>query len=476
MTHPSPTSTGPSRKRNQQQQQKQDETIQQHTTPLLDVVPVKRRRSSAASTDEPEVTLGEHITVEEQHKLLDGAPQTELFLVTIKTRDELKKSTDVMREAEILDKLLLQLKEKQQETRDDGDVAWGHEFAALDSLRRFIKHHPDQARRQLENNVLYKLVLPAALSLRSAMARNALLCMQELILGLKTETITHFDAILPVLLNRACSEKQFLKDLARDVLETALQAGGDEEFLNTLLTTSMTEKNAQIVSVAGLYVTKCIIRMDRELLRAFVLEKRSSFFDEMAVLLNCKVVECKTATRRSCQHTRRVIGNEEFVALVKEKLSGTALSDILTASEMRKGAKPGHAKPNIRERMLQLKKQQQQQKKVQSGGNDIAVIVVAPPPPRIRSSSTQASPSVKYAVNTETDERVAIKVLDKEKIQKQNMGAQIKKEISIMKMVRHKHVVVLKEVLASRTKIFIVLELITGGELFDKIVSEGRHV
>lgn len=81
---------------------------------------------------------------------------------------------------------------------------------------------------------------------------------------------------------------------------------------------------------------------------------------------------------------------------------------------------------------------------------------------------------VKYAVNTETYERVAIKVLDKEKIQKQNMGAQIKKEISIMKMVRNDHVVKLKEVLASRTKIFIVLELVTGGELFDKIVAEGR--
>ena len=81
---------------------------------------------------------------------------------------------------------------------------------------------------------------------------------------------------------------------------------------------------------------------------------------------------------------------------------------------------------------------------------------------------------VKFATNTENGERVAIKVLDKEKIQKQNMGAQIKKEISIMKMIRQKHVVVLNEVLASRTKIFIVLELITGGELFDKIVSEGR--
>lgn len=36
---------------------------------------------------------------------------------------------------------------------------------------------------------------------------------------------------------------------------------------------------------------------------------------------------------------------------------------------------------------------------------------------------------VKYAVNTETGQRVAIKILDKEKIQKQNMGAQIKKEV-----------------------------------------------
>ena len=34
------------------------------------------------------------------------------------------------------------------------------------------------------------------------------------------------------------------------------------------------------------------------------------------------------------------------------------------------------------------------------------------------------------------DRRVAIKILDKEKIQKQNMGPQIKKEISIMKMVK----------------------------------------
>ena len=77
-------------------------------------------------------------------------------------------------------------------------------------------------------------------------------------------------------------------------------------------------------------------------------------------------------------------------------------------------------------------------------------------------------------MNCDTGEAVAIKVLDKEKIQKQNMGNQIKKEISIMKMVKHKYIVGMIEVLASKTKIFIVLDLVTGGELFDKIVAEGK--
>eukprot|EP00301_Raphidiophrys_heterophryoidea_P023743 c7508_g1_i1.p1 GENE.c7508_g1_i1~~c7508_g1_i1.p1 ORF type:complete len:465 (+),score=131.12 c7508_g1_i1:184-1395(+) len=54
------------------------------------------------------------------------------------------------------------------------------------------------------------------------------------------------------------------------------------------------------------------------------------------------------------------------------------------------------------------------------------------------------------------------------------MGDQIKKEIAIMKLIKHPNVVQMYEVLASKTKIFIVLELVRGGELFDQIVSEGK--
>ncbi|KAI4321456.1 hypothetical protein MLD38_034832 [Melastoma candidum] len=81
---------------------------------------------------------------------------------------------------------------------------------------------------------------------------------------------------------------------------------------------------------------------------------------------------------------------------------------------------------------------------------------------------------VKFAQNTETGESVAMKVLDRSAIIRHKMVDQIKREISIMKLVRHPYVVRLHEVLASRTKIYIILEFITGGELFDKIVRHGR--
>ncbi|CAJ1975618.1 unnamed protein product [Sphenostylis stenocarpa] len=83
---------------------------------------------------------------------------------------------------------------------------------------------------------------------------------------------------------------------------------------------------------------------------------------------------------------------------------------------------------------------------------------------------------VKFAKHVESRENVAIKILDKEKLLKHKMIAQlisgIKREISTMKLIRHPNVIRMYEVMASKTKIYIVLEFVTGGELFDKIVRQ----
>ncbi|GAV83655.1 Pkinase domain-containing protein/NAF domain-containing protein [Cephalotus follicularis] len=68
-------------------------------------------------------------------------------------------------------------------------------------------------------------------------------------------------------------------------------------------------------------------------------------------------------------------------------------------------------------------------------------------------------------------ESVAIKVINKDFIKKEKLMEQIKREISVMRLVRHPNIVELKEVMATKTKIFFVMEYVRGGELFAKVAK-----
>lgn len=78
---------------------------------------------------------------------------------------------------------------------------------------------------------------------------------------------------------------------------------------------------------------------------------------------------------------------------------------------------------------------------------------------------------VYHGRNIETGVSVAIKVIDKEKVLKVGLMNQIKREISVMRLVKHPNVVQLYEVMASKTKIYFVLEYVKGGELFNKLTK-----
>ncbi|KAJ3669070.1 hypothetical protein LUZ60_011020 [Juncus effusus] len=78
---------------------------------------------------------------------------------------------------------------------------------------------------------------------------------------------------------------------------------------------------------------------------------------------------------------------------------------------------------------------------------------------------------VYYARNLKTNQAVAIKCIDKEKVSRVGLTEQIKREISIMRLVRHPNVIHLLEVMACKTKIYFVMEYAKGGELFNKIAK-----
>ncbi|THU60324.1 hypothetical protein C4D60_Mb07t11450 [Musa balbisiana] len=81
---------------------------------------------------------------------------------------------------------------------------------------------------------------------------------------------------------------------------------------------------------------------------------------------------------------------------------------------------------------------------------------------------------VKYAKHVETGQAFAVKILDRSRVQSLNFSDQIKREIGTLKLLKHPSVVRIHEVSASKTKIYMVLEYVNGGELFDKIALKGR--
>lgn len=80
---------------------------------------------------------------------------------------------------------------------------------------------------------------------------------------------------------------------------------------------------------------------------------------------------------------------------------------------------------------------------------------------------------VYHARHLTTGQSVAIKVINKNKIINTSLMSNIKREISIMRKLRHPNIVKIFEVLATKAKIFVVLEFVKGGELFAK-VAKGR--
>ncbi|XP_006663738.1 CBL-interacting protein kinase 15 [Oryza brachyantha] len=81
---------------------------------------------------------------------------------------------------------------------------------------------------------------------------------------------------------------------------------------------------------------------------------------------------------------------------------------------------------------------------------------------------------VHYARNLDSNQSVAIKMMDKQKVLKVGLSEQIRREITTMRLVAHKNIVQLHEVMATRNKIYFVMEYVKGGELFQKVEKRGK--
>jgi len=80
---------------------------------------------------------------------------------------------------------------------------------------------------------------------------------------------------------------------------------------------------------------------------------------------------------------------------------------------------------------------------------------------------------VKMCIDKKTGEKWAIKILDK--TSKEANLEMMQREVEIMEQVEHKNVIYMREMYDTPTKMYLIMELVTGGELFDRIVGRGSY-
>ncbi|KAG2559560.1 hypothetical protein PVAP13_8KG008084 [Panicum virgatum] len=84
---------------------------------------------------------------------------------------------------------------------------------------------------------------------------------------------------------------------------------------------------------------------------------------------------------------------------------------------------------------------------------------------------------VHYArsLESKSNQGVAIKMVEKDRVlNKVGQSEQIRREITTMRLVAHRNIVELHEVMVTRNKIYFVMEYVKGGELFNKIEKSGK--
>uniref|UniRef100_T1IXJ5 Protein kinase domain-containing protein n=1 Tax=Strigamia maritima TaxID=126957 RepID=T1IXJ5_STRMM len=79
---------------------------------------------------------------------------------------------------------------------------------------------------------------------------------------------------------------------------------------------------------------------------------------------------------------------------------------------------------------------------------------------------------VQLALKKETGEEVAIKTIKKAKIQTKEDLTRIQREIQLMSLVQHPHIIHIYEVFENKEKIVLVMEYAAGGELYEYLSSE----
>lgn len=82
--------------------------------------------------------------------------------------------------------------------------------------------------------------------------------------------------------------------------------------------------------------------------------------------------------------------------------------------------------------------------------------------------------TVKMATSLVDNQKWAVKIIKRSALTSEDEDS-LKMEIQILQLTNHPHIVSVKEVFYCRHYVYLVMDLMTGGELFDRIVTKDHY-
>ncbi|KAJ0409465.1 hypothetical protein P43SY_002355 [Pythium insidiosum] len=215
-----------------------------------------------------------------------------------------------------------------------GDVPWGEEFAAIQSLKRFAAQHPDVLREHLRYQLQEVIKTNAAAgpggrpATATTDAREALLLVKDLAFLLRHRVGPFLDVILPVVLPAVFhSHKRFLCDSAYEVLEALVAHCSSRKLVLALLheAQSFPRDDMRLINLTCLYVEKCMCSLSAATMAELLRRSASTVLEAVADLLTCKSAACQASLQKSLALMLQALGNEELDRVLQDHLAGDAL-------------------------------------------------------------------------------------------------------------------------------------------------------
>jgi len=279
---------------------------------------------------------GKRVKISEDEIAMSGAPQGVLVQVDVLESSEYTPSEDPFGELALIQASL---------TSSDWDVLYN----AVSSTRRLCLFHPDMLCQDILTPVLV-MVCEAVQSLRSTMARNAMLCFRDLLKCLPTELSPSLEAISGVLVPRTGSDKKFIVDTARQTLDEASNSEPLAEVLMLAVGSWVETTNNNAATAAIEIFGQCL----RTLAFKPSVELVTQVLTVLSKSLGSKSVEGKNAARKSLRQIRRVSGDAEFEVSVKCAFGNDerAIQEAMDNSKPLVKKNTSRPASSIRERMM----------------------------------------------------------------------------------------------------------------------------